>query len=335
MGVYKHKNGKWYCRGRVKQYRYHKCCKTTDKSEAKEFEDDLRQQLRQKTRGVVTSKRDYTFVFMMELYVNVYKANNNSVRLAETYSKYLVKYFGEDTNVLNVRPSDIEKFKNYMLSENKKKSTINRYLSAIKRAYNLMNRDELIDYNPTKYVSKFKEDNKRHIYLTREEWNELKDVLPKYLLDIIMVALYTGLRKSNVLNLRWEYINLNDRTIIIPAENSKGKKEIVIPITNKLYELLLELEPQDEGYVFVNQDTGLPYKDLRKAMETCLKEVGIDDFHFHDLRRTFGTWLLEEGVDIRTIQSLLGHADISTTERYLSISKDRNMLAINKLENII
>ena len=155
MGVYKHKNGKWYCQGRVKQYRYNKCCKTTDKSEAKEFEDNLRQELRQKTKGVVTIKRDYTFEFMMNMYTCVYKANNSSTRLADTYAKYLTVYFGKDTNILTIKPSDIEAFKSYMLTNGRKKATINRYLSAIKRAYNLMNRDELIDYNPTKYVSKY------------------------------------------------------------------------------------------------------------------------------------------------------------------------------------
>lgn len=61
----------------------------------------------------------------------------------------------------------------------------------------------------------------------------------------------------------------------------------------------------------------------------------IEDFHFHDLRRTMGTWLLEEGVDIRTIQFLLGHSDLTTTERYLAISRKRNIEAVNKLNKYI
>ena len=138
MGVYKHKNGNWYCQGRVKQYRYHKCCETTDKSEAKEFEDNVRQELRNKTKGVVTVKRDYTFNFMMDLYVNVCVANNKSYRSNKIYAKYLLRYFGDETNVLSVRPSDIEVFKTYMLNKGKSKATVNRYISAIKRAYNLM-----------------------------------------------------------------------------------------------------------------------------------------------------------------------------------------------------
>ena len=69
----------------------------------------------------------------------------------------------------------------------------------------------------------------------------------------------------------------------------------------------------------------MPYTDIKKFFKHALAEANIEDFHFHDLRRTMGTWLLEEGVDIRTIQFLLGHSDLSTTEKYLAISRKRNI----------
>ena len=87
--------------------------------------------------------------------------------------------------------------------------------------------------------------------------------------------------------------------------------------------------------MFINPETEQPYRDVRKTFNACLQEIGLEGFHFHDLRRTFGTWLLEKGVDIRTIQYLLGHSDIKTTERYLAYGKQRNIEAVNKLNDII
>ena len=335
MGVYKHKNGKWYCRGRVNGERYDVVCKEAkDKTDAKEFEDNYRYNIRQQQKGHIVKDMSFSFEYVMNKYVEVSK-NNKSARLAETYAKYLIDYFGKHREARTIKPSEIEVFKTYMLSKGKKKSTINRYLSAIKRAYNIMLRDGLLNKNPAQYVSKFEEDNRRHVYMSKDKWKEVKDIIPKYLLDIIMVALLTGLRKSNVLELRWEQINFNDKVIEIERQNNKGKKILFIPITDKLYNLLMELEPKSEGYVFVNPNTGQPYKDLRKMFNSCLEQVDIKDFHFHDLRRTFGTWLLEEGVDIRTIQYLLGHSDLSTTERYLAYNKNRNIEAMNKLDEIV
>ena len=93
------------------------------------------------------------------------------------------------------------------------------------------------------------------------------------------------------------------------------------------------MEPKESGYVFVNPETNKPYTSIKTNFKNALKKAGIKDFKFHDLRRTVGTWLLENGADLRTIQEILAHTNISTTERYLSItdeSKKRAMDILNK-----
>lgn len=336
MGVYKHSNGKWYCRGQINGERYNISCELAkDRMEAVAFEDEHRHKIREKQKGHVIQDVSFKFGYMMNKYVEVCKANNRSSRLAETYAKYLTDYFGEYREINTIRPSEIENFKSYMLSKNRKKSTINRYISAIKRAYNIMLRDGLITYNPAQYVSKYEEDNRRYTYLSKDDWQKSKDKIPIQLRDIIIIALLTGFRKGNVLNLNWEQIDMQMRFIEILKQNNKGKKVIRYPISDALYKKLLEMKPKKSGYLFVNPDTNMPYKDIRKSFKTCFEQLGITDFHFHDLRRTFGTWLLEEGVDIRTIQYLLGHSEVSTTERYLAFDKSRNLDAVNKLNEII
>jgi len=86
-------------------------------------------------------------------------------------------------------------------------------------------------------------------------------------------------------------------------------------------------------YIFINPKTGMPYSDCRKSFDTALRAAHIKDFHFHDLRRTVGTWLLTNGVDIRTIQNILAHSDISTTEWYLAVTPEQTQKAVNVLDN--
>lgn len=337
MGVYKHKQtNKWYCQGMVNGTRYHKPCSGANtKAEAKAIEDALRLELRKAQLGLVKVCCNYTFKDMFNRYINVCKANNKSIKSSIIYANYFLNYFGEKTLIKDIKPSDIETFKLHMIERGKANATINRYLSAIKRAYNIMCNDGLIDFNPTRKVKKLTEDNRRHRYLTKAEWERLKRALPFVIQCIVICALQTGLRKENVLKLRWEQVDLNLRVIEIVSTDNKGKKRILLPITNTLYDVFMLLEPRSEGYIFLNPETDMPYNDIRKSFYRALKEAGINDFKFHDLRRTVGTWLLEEGVDVVTIQHLLGHKDISTTQRYLSLIPEQNKRAFDILNKFM
>lgn len=334
MSIYRHRN-KWYCRGRINGKRYNVACKNvTTKAEAKAFELQVRQNLLLE-KEEKQLEQTFIFSFLMNRYVDVCRANNRTFKKSEGQCKFLCWFFGENTNIKNIKPSDIERLKAHLLSSGRTKATVNRYLAALKRAYNILIADELIDYNPVKKVKFFKEDNYRNRYLTLEEWNRLKKVLPEHTLNIISVALLTGLRRSNVLNLKWEQIDFNRRIITTFSEDTKGKKTLITPVCDSLYQLLLSLNPKPCGYVFVNPKTGKPYKTIRKSLDTAMKKTDIKNFRFHDIRRTVGTWLLENGVDIRTIQSLLGHSNIRVTERYLALTPSQNAKAMKYLDLFI
>jgi len=336
MTIYK-KNGKYYCRGRVDGERYNKLCNgATTAKEAKTIEDSIRYELRLKEAGIIKEKKHkYSFSFLMNKYVRTSEANNKSVKESKLYSKYLKLYFGENRDIESIKPSDIEEYKLYMISSGRSNATVNRYLAALKRAYNIMIKDELINYNPVCKVDMLVEDNKRNRYLSKQEWELLYNELSPINKKIVMVALLTGLRKQNVLKLRWEQIDWNLRTIELSKSENKGKKSIKIPITDTLYELLKNSNPKSEGYVFINPNTNKPYTDIKKGFTEAVKRAGIKDFKFHDIRRTVGTWLLVNGVDIRTIQNILAHSDISTTERYLSLTPEQNIKAMDILNKFM
>ena len=336
MTVYKKDNGKWYGHGSVEGERYHICCTgAKNKNEAKIIDDAHRFKLMQKHRGLVEEVQEYTIGYIMDNWVLSCETNNKSSKEAIIKRKYICDYFGKNKNIMSIKQIDIDKFKLHLLKKGRSKATVNRYLAGIKRAYNLLIIDGLINYNPVKRGSMLEEDNKRNRYLTREEWLKLKKELPETIYYIVLVALLTGFRMGNVLNLSWEQINLDMRFIELLKQENKGKKVIRQPISDNLYEILQELKPKKSGYLFVNPDTFEPYKDIRKSFNSALERAGITDFTFHDLRRTFGTWLLQEGVDIRTIQVLLAHSDISTTERYLAVGIESKKLAIDKISKFI
>ena len=127
--------------------------------------------------------------------------------------------------------------------------------------------DDFINYNPCNKVKFLNEDNRRFRYLTREEWERLKQELTDDTLNIVSVALLTGFRRANVLKLKWEQIDLNLRTIELLKTENKGKKSIKTPISDALYDLLLTLNPKASGYVFVNPKTNRPYSSITKSFK--------------------------------------------------------------------
>lgn len=336
MTVYKKKNGKWYCQFMVKGERIHKLLDgATDIQTAKELEDAERFKTRQVQNGLIEKTPHITLEKMMQRYVKVSEINNKSVNEAKTFKKGWIKYFASNKDILEIKPHHLDGFKLHMIESGRSKATTNRYLSALRRAYNILISDGVINYNPVTKVKMFVEDNHRYRYLTKEEWERLKQYLNPVTLNIVKVALYTGLRKGNVLNLKWEQIDFDLRTIELLKSENKGKKEIRIPISDDLYNLLQTLEPKQRGYVFVNPETNKPYTDIKKSFKLALKKAGIIDFKFHDLRRTVGTWLLTSGVDLRTVQNILAHSDISTTQRYLCLTSEQNKKAMSVLNSYV
>jgi len=156
-----------------------------------------------------------------------------------------------------------------------------------------------------------------------------------YLRDIVLVALNTGMRKGEIFNLKWQDVDLDLR--MIHVSDSKNYEARDIPMNDILYKTLKALrEKAEEGqeYVFVNPKTGRPY-DLKRSFKTALKRAGIEDFTFHDLRHTFASHLVMNGVDLMTVKELLGHKDIKMTMRYSHLSPDHKRVAVKRIEAVL
>ena len=213
-------------------------------------------------------------------------------------------------------------------------ATLNRYVSLLSKMFNLLIVDKKLKYNPCSFSSKLRENNFKIRYLTEEEQKRLFNTLNQekynHIKPIIICALYTGMRISEILALKWLQIDFNEGYINILK--SKSGKERKIPLADKLKSELLLLKKYND-YVFVNKETQKPYTTIKHSFSSLLKESQIENFTFHDFRHTVATRLVQSGIDLLIVQELLGHADIKTTMRYAHPVPERKKIAINILNS--
>lgn len=148
---------------------------------------------------------------------------------------------------------------------------------------------------------------------------------------IILFAVLTGLRKASVLSLKWEQINLFSKTINLKAKSrKKGGKNITVPISGGLESLLISLNAQPEGYVFLYK--GQPIKDTKTSFNKAKSRAGLDFLTFHGLRHTFGCFLIGEA-DLKAVQDAMHHEDPRTTLRYARRKQEKLREQINNNSN--
>lgn len=172
---------------------------------------------------------------------------------------------------------------------------------------------------------KFYKEQGRLRFLEKEEIIKLLDNCSGYLKAIVTVAINTGLRKSELLNLKWHDVDFN-RDIINLYQTKNGEKRKV-PMNSTVKSTFIKINKQPESqYIFANQ-RGKPYTDLRKSFSKTLKRSEIANFRFHDLRHTSASQLAISGVDLNTIRELMGHKSLKMTLRYSHLSPDHKKRA--------
>lgn len=246
------------------------------------------------------------------------------------------------TTLAEITPYHIEQLKAHLgtfpgtKGRNLAKSTINRYMKIISRMFNLAIAWELYDgKNPIKSVRFYQEkspiqplsDNQAKKILESAEkmsrWP--KSATQREFYDICMIGLHTGMRKSEILNMRWSDTKNNMLHVM-----GKGEKERDVPI-NETVRQLLEKKPRRYKHVI-----DIPNREsqdaIRKSVERVRKEVGFY-WTFHQLRHYFATKMLEKGVDLVTIARILGHSKPSISlDMYGHTSREKLLKAVELLD---
>ncbi|MCH7518290.1 MAG: site-specific integrase [Candidatus Dadabacteria bacterium] len=211
------------------------------------------------------------------------------------------------------------KYQGIRLSKGKMPGTVNLELAFLKRMYNIAElQDKFQGKNPVMKVKFLYQENIPDRILTLKEERRLLQAAPEHIANIIVCALNTGMRRGEMLSLKWDKVNLDHKYITLESTLTKAKKTRRVPINSILRDLLIELESKKQSdYVFTNEHGGeYLINSLGYLFRKSLKRAGIKGFRFHDLRHTAATRMVEAGVPLFTVGQILGHSNPKTTMRY-------------------
>jgi integrase len=232
-------------------------------------------------------------------------------------------------------------------SEEVKPATINQEIKRLRHMLNKAVEWAYLKENPCKGIKNLKEPPGRIRYIAPEELEGLlmacepsslgknphnkgrtfSKLLCAFLKPIVLIAIHSGMRRSEILSLRWKDIDFKERRILI--ENTKNNERRVVPINDTLYGILKSLPVHLGSELIFPEITGL---QLTMAFRRACKRARINDFRFHDLRHSFASYLTMAGVNLRAVQTLLGHKDLRMTMRYSHLSPEHLREAVNTLE---
>jgi integrase len=247
--------------------------------------------------------------------------------------KHLSRFFGGKA-LSEISSFMVEKYKLTRKEEGAGPATINRELGCLRHMFNMALKWKKAQINPVREVKFLKEPKEKDRILAEEEEASLLEAVrtghkAKHLEAIILTALNTGMRKGEILNLKWSNVDFKNR--VITVEKTKNDEIRKIPMNQKLTDTLEGAKKMSKGeYVF--SENGKPYLDVKTGWWTALQNAGIKNFTFHGLRHTFGSRLGMAGVDIRTIQELMGHKDIKMMMRYSHPTPEHKKKAVEVLD---
>jgi site-specific recombinase XerD len=278
-------------------------------------------------------KRAIGFAELVEDALAYSKAHKRSYN-DDVYRMKRLKAWFSEWAAESVTPHDIEKRLSEIAEEEKlAPATLNRYRALLSLTFRLGIESGKVFSNPARLVKHRRENNARIRWLTDEEETKLRKVIkeefPEHLPEIDL-ALNTGLRLGEMYNLSWEDISLETRTATVLR--SKNGETRHVPLNAPAIVALEVLQKQEKarGPVFLNT-RGERLISPRYWFDPSVEKADIEDFTWHCLRHTFASRLVMAGVDLRTVQELLGHKSIQMTCRYAHLAPTHQLAAVEKL----
>jgi len=289
-----------------------------------------------------------------------YKIGDSMQELVRKFINYLGNVKGYSSHTINNYETDLITFVNFLNKEgitnikdvdykvirfylqelyDKKyaKKTVSRHISSLRSFFKYLLKEKVIKTNPITLISNPKEDKKLPTFLYYQELENLLNIpnkkTPIGQRDILILELFyaTGVRVSELVNIKISDINIYNTTIKILGKGNKERYVLYGNVCKNLLELYLNdgrlklLNNKNSDYLFLNKNGNkLTDRGVRLIIDKVLKKGALKK-HIspHVLRHTFATHMLDEGADLKTVQELLGHANLSTTQVYTHVSNER------------
>ncbi|HDS1238692.1 TPA: site-specific integrase [Pluralibacter gergoviae] len=335
---------------------------TSDRRQAQELHDKRKAELWRVNR--LDEKPDYTFSEACLRWLEE-KADNRSIETSKSLMRFWLRHFRgvklkeitEEKIYAAIRKSynrNVERIDKEREASGKQargdkkplsQASKARLLAMIKAILRAAEREwKWLDKAPVIKISQPK--NKRIRWLEFHEAQRLIDECHEPLKSVVRFALATGLRRSNIINLEWQQIDMQRKVSWINPEDSKSNRAIGVALNETACRVLREQIGNNNRFVFVhtkpaknrNGET-LPAKrkmrvDDNTAWYSALKRAGIDDFRFHDLRHTWASWLIQSGVPLSILQEMGGWESIEMVRRYAHLAPNHLTEHASKIDDI-
>ena len=333
MTIHRTSNGTWaYC-FEYGSKRYKRRFKSRDK--AANAEANLRKEL----MSGFENDRSMTFREASALFFEKHSKPNKATYAEDEKKIELLNGIFGDKRLVDFTPLDIQNLRSYLpgIGTGRKRitssATVDKYHGLVKAIFSKMYFWRMFaGYNPATGV-RLKREFKPHVrWLAREEIGRLEEVLPESIYPYYLCALHTGMRKNEILGLKWNDITFSIRDIY--AIKTKSCKPRHIPMNDTLYRFLMKRygegkKPEDPVFGQLSGDY------LSHGFRKACQKAGVKDFRFHDLRHTFASHLVMSGVNIYQVSKWLGHSSVTTTEKYYAhFSQDCKREEIEKLNKL-
>lgn len=259
------------------------------------------------------------------------RAYKHSHRDDEYRMHRLNEWFGEQ-KAAEITPQEIER-KLEEMAANRTPGTMNRHRALLSLVYRLAVRNGKVPSNPVRAVPRRKENNCRVRFLDESEElairAKIRELCPEREPELDL-ALHTGMRRNEQHRLRWQDVDLGRGIITIPCSKHGEKRHV--PVNSAAEAALRTLLTRTNGLPYVCPGRGGERdRDWERWFERCVRAAGVPGFRWHDLRHTFASRLVMAGVDLRTIQELLGHKSILMTMRYAHLAPAHLRDAVERL----
>ena len=267
------------------------------------------------------------FLKNLETEIKISKLSPYTLRNYLDFNKKLLEHLNKNPEEINQQ--DIKNFLADKMSD-KSSSSVILFLAAIKFA-NL----SILETDPTLGIKRPKNEKKIPIVLTKQEINSLINSTKTLKSKLILQLLYSsGLRVSEIVNLKPNDIVFTEN--IGWVRKGKGKKDRMFILSKNLIKKLEKFVKKNSSWAYLfSQEKPLTTRNIQKIVQKAAKNANLNkNVHVHTIRHSFATHLLEEGVDIRKIQVLLGHSSLNTTQLYTHISSSQLKQIKNPLDNL-
>ncbi len=327
--------------------------------------------LNQANQGIDPQKEKINDKLLLEDFLNQHyipwvKSNHKrAAKTLATIARCFKPYYRN--KLMEITQALIERWRTKRLNSGVSNATINRDTVAIRSIMTKATEWGYLESNPlsklkalkvdqapkVRYLSKDEEQQLRDALKSREtglkqerlkgnQWREERayDKLPEFsddefadhLMPMILISINTGLRQGELFNLKWDMVDLDNRSIMISGEITKNSSSRYIPLNDEAFSTFNSLYKQGNGagLVFASKNNQ-PFITVKRSWATLLKRANITQFRWHDLRHHFASKLVMAGVDLNTVRELLGHSDIKTTLRYAHLAPEHKINAVQKI----